>query len=66
MQSGMLELIGQVLDASVMANHDLPPLCLAADGHASHWRIFAILSGLENPARLPSNVPFWSKCHSDV
>ena len=59
-QSSMLDLIGQVLAASVVANHDMPPLCLAADGHASHWRIFAILSGLENPASLPSSVPFWS------
>ena len=58
----MLQLLGQILQCCIQANHGCPPVSLACDGHGSHVSILSLLSGLVHPATLPSDVPFWPGC----
>lgn len=58
----MLQLLGHILQCCIQANHACPPVSLACDGHGSHRTILSLLSGLVDPATLPSDIPFWQSC----
>ena len=58
----MLQLLGNILQCCIEANHGCPPVSLACDGHGSHVSILSLLSGLLDPLTLPSDVPFWRGC----